>query len=70
MVTETDSVILETILEKLTLLEQSIKVLNAENTKRTEEISMIARHSNLIETENESRKIKSKQIQRKLTFHI
>ena len=54
MATETDSVTLKTILEKLTLLEESIKVLNAENTKRTQEISMIARHNNLIETEDES----------------
>ena len=54
MATKTDSVILKTILENITLLLESIKVGNAENGKKTEEISMIARHNNQIETEDES----------------
>ena len=54
MATEIDSVMLKIILEKLTLLEESIKVLNAKSTNRTEEISMIARHNNLIEIVDES----------------
>ena len=54
MASQADSVVLQTILEKLTLLEESIKDLNVENTKRAQEIAMIAKHNNLIETEDES----------------
>ena len=54
MASQADSVVLQTILEKLTLLEESIKDLNAENTKRAQKISKLAKHNNLIETEDES----------------
>ena len=42
------------IMEKLTLLENSVKQLNQENGKRAQEIAALAQHNDLIETEDDS----------------
>ena len=54
MTTSTDTITLQMIMEKLVLMEESITKLNEENGKRAQEITTLAKHNNLIETEDES----------------
>ena len=54
MTTSTDTITLHMIMEKLVLMEESIKELNEKNGKRLQEITTLAKHNNLIETEDKS----------------